>query len=179
MDWRTLTRLLIKVAGAAVIVWSIIHIGQSVSYVLQMNSQGVSPWVIALAALFPTGIPLVVGVVLLTFPGKVSNTLIYGEEFLDTPSKTMLQVERIVYSLLGLYLVISAISDGIYHYARLRLYKKIVEDQSYAGAPALLPDDFGRILATGAELVLGLFLIFGATGLVKLFRRIRGRDDAT
>jgi hypothetical protein len=97
---------------------------------------------------------------------------------IGAPPKVLSQIEGVVYSLLGLYLVIDAITDSIYHYSRLRLYQKSVADLSYHGAPPLLPEDFGQIIATGTEFVLGVALILGARGLAKLFRRLRGRDDA-
>jgi hypothetical protein len=70
MDLRVLTRLLVKMAGAVVIVWSIGRIGNGVLYAFQMIAQEVSLWVVATVALLPTAIPLVIGIFLLTFPGR-------------------------------------------------------------------------------------------------------------
>jgi hypothetical protein len=165
-------------AGAVVIVWSIGRIGNGVIYAFQMMAQEVSPWVVATVVLLPTAVPLVIGIFLLTFPGRVTNFFVRGDELIGAPPKVLSQIEGVVYSLLGLYLVIDAITDGVYHYSRLRLYQKTVADLSYHGAPALLPEDFGHIIATGIQFVLGVALIFGALGLAKLFRRLRGRDDA-
>lgn len=175
MDLRLLTRLLVKVAGAAIIVWAITGISGTVVHVFQMKAQDVSLWVIASAATLPTAIPLLIGFFLLTFPGTVTNFFVRGEDIVGRPSKALSQIEGVMYSLFGLYLVVTAITDGIYHYSQFRLYHKIVENSPYL--PRLLPQDLGAIVSTGAQFVIGVALIVGASGLARLFQRLRGTSE--
>ena len=175
MDLRLLTTLLVKVAGAAIIVWAIAGISGTVVHVFQLKGQDVSLWVVASAAVLPTAIPLVIGFFLLTSPRTVTNFLVRGEEIVGQPSKVLSQIEGVMYSLFGLYLVVTAITDGIYQYSQFRLYHKIIENSPYL--PRLLPQDLGAIVSTGAEFVIGVALIFGASGLARLFRRLRGANE--
>jgi len=164
-------------AGAAIIVWAIAGISNAVIQVFQMKSQDVSMGVIASVAILPTAIPLLIGFFLLTFPKTVTSCLVRGEDIVGTPSKVLWQIEGVIYSLFGLYLVVTAITDGIYHYSKFRLYHRIIENPPYFDMPKLLPQDFGAIVSTGAQFVIGIALIFGAAGLAKLFRRLRGANE--
>ena len=177
MDLRLLTRLLVKMTGAAIIVWAIAGISGTVVHVFQMTAQDVSLLVIVSAAILPTAIPLLIGVILLTFPGMVTNFFVRGEDIVGPPSKALWQIEGVMYSLFGVYLMVTAITDGIYHYSKFRLYHKIIENPPYLEMPRLLPQDFGAIVSTGAQLIIGIGLILGANGLAKLFRRLRGTRD--
>jgi hypothetical protein len=148
-----------------------------VANAFQLEAQGVSIPAILFGNALPVLIPLLVGIFMLSFPGMATNVLVGGDAITPAPSSAVREVERAAYALLGTYLVVISIADGFFHYSKFRLYQSVIENRGYFEMPKLLPQDFGAIMATAAQFILGLVLIFGATGFARLFRRLRGEQD--
>ena len=175
MDLRGISNIFVKLAGAVIVVWAVLSMSRGTIAAIQMRSEDVSLWAIAVGAALPSFIPLIAGVLLIYFPSSVTNRVLGSDEELNVSSLVLSRIEAIGYSVLGAYLVVVAVTDSLYLYGRMRLFYKYVENQSLQYMPPITPDDFAFILGTLGKFVLGIGLILGARGLATLFQRMRGR----
>jgi hypothetical protein len=121
-------------------------------------------------------VPILVGVGMFIFSGKISNRLLRGIEGQENIIQAAPYLEATAFSVLGAYLLFRAIADATYLFSKFIFYSKVIlTDPIYSGPP-ILPDDFARFVTTGVEFMLALFLLFGARGLVRLKDVIRGRE---
>jgi hypothetical protein len=132
-----------------------------------------SAWVSSanLAVVIVSILLLVIAVALWFFPLTIAKALLPGRsvniEGLGPPQITFEQLQALAFSLLGLWILAGAIPKVFYWI--LMAY--------HASRPELLlefrPRDFGSMVATGTEAVLGIWLLFGAKGLRGLLRWAR------
>jgi hypothetical protein len=171
MDYRDITNLLLKIAGAVIVAYAIIEVPAYVSYYFSLRDGSLGAFVGM--TIIPMLIPLILGFGLLLFPETVTNKLLKGGEISTESSIDLEAVERIAFSVLGLYLLFRVVSDLFYHGTSMFALSRHVEDviEAYANPYALL-------VAAVAELVFALYLLFGAGGLVRLLAKLRtvGRD---
>lgn len=160
MDYQRLTSLLIKLVGLFTLVNGLIA---APTYIFNSISAGQadSPlWVVSLASVLPIGLTLLLGLGLLYFPQTISNRLVYDGGELSSIHEAATTIKAIAISILGLYLLVHAVSDAVYHVARLFLYQRMIHaDPVYRGMPAVLPKDFGYLAATAAEFLMALWLL--------------------
>ena len=168
MDYRNLTNLLIKITGVALIAYSIIEIPAYISYYI--SSQVDSFWGFIGISLVPMFVPILVGIVFLFFPATVTNKLISGDDETNTASIDILAAERIAFSTLGLYLLFRVISDLIFHGTSIYLALKAGTIARYNTG---YQDPYALVVATLAELIFALWLLFGSAGLVRFVSKIR------
>jgi hypothetical protein len=180
MDYKSLTSLLLRLTGVIMMVTSAIYVPHTFIRLMFSNPDGsvnAETWLLtAVAATFP----IVIGLLLIYFPARIANRIVYGEgEAADTPrlERDAQRLEQIAFSVLGLYFVATAMFDAIHLYARLRLYPLIFSSLSVGasdGVPWLSGTDFANIAATFTQFAAGMILLLGGgRGLANLFRRLR------
>jgi hypothetical protein len=128
VDYKSLTSLLLRLTGIIIIVSSANYVPHTFLSLYLRNASGdvnAETWLLtAIAATFP----IVIGLLLIYFPARVANRIVYGEgEAADTSrlERDAQRLEQIAFSVLGLYFVAMAMFDAIDLYARLRLYPLI------------------------------------------------------
>jgi len=115
--------------------------------------------------------PLLIAILLWRSPLTVASKLIPQTDA-GTKPKALGEVEAqvIAFSILGLWLLVSAIPDIFYWVTYVYRIKSI----GFGGVRTeLTPQYIAGIASTIAELVLGAWLLFGSRGLVGLIRKFR------
>lgn len=117
MNYKDLTALLIKVGGLVIVV---VMISLLPSYVSAgIGALGTSWLAFFTVAILPLLFPLLVGILMLAFPGKIGNWIIQGEKLSELPATYLPQLERLAMTLLGVYILFRAISDFVFHLTKL------------------------------------------------------------
>lgn len=176
MDFRELTKLLFKISGALILVHSVAAMPRYFAPAMQMINESFSLFFLALV--LPFFVPVSVALFLLFFPGLVANRLVSSTvsaspEGTSTPS--IAQLERVLISLLGLYLAVRAISDAFSHFVRYISYRLALNTQMPNAdlPPNILSEMYGSWSGTGIEFVVALFLMFGAKGVQSAIASLR------
>lgn len=159
MDIRTLTKLVLKLAG----IYIIISVLFSIPNALVTPSEYMVPTVVWLV------IYCLVGLILFGFPGMVVNRVVRIDEGTFNDAATEQKLLRIGARLLGCYFSLSAIYGLIFSWASVRLF--------YVGyrVPDFTPDQKATMFAWGVQLVAGLLLWFAAKYIVQITLRNDGR----
>ncbi|MBD9393270.1 hypothetical protein [Acidovorax sp. ACV01] len=175
MDHRSLSRLLLRIAGVVVVVATLTSVPKSIVTLVVAAGQDadVSPLMTAVVASL---VPLLIGLALIWLPGTVANWLVDDTVTDKSESDTAANLQAIALSVLGFYFVASALFDAVFWVARIRLYAAVIaSNEAFAGMPPLMPDDFGSMVATGAQAVVGVLLLLGSKGAGRLLSKARGR----
>jgi hypothetical protein len=90
MDYKDLTALLIKLIGAVLIFWSVAWLPSVISGAFQAKLF----WEYALFFVAPTIVPLLLAILLFTFPASIANRLVDGSK-LESPHTFMRELESI------------------------------------------------------------------------------------
>lgn len=147
----------------------------SISSALPALEQSV--WVFLFHAFIPSFIPLVTGFLLMKFPYSISNKLLSGEAISELPNKYIIQIERVAFCVLGLFVISRSLSDLTYYLATY-YWADHLNTPIQAGELFLSPDHFGNIVGAIMESIFGIWLIFGAAGIARALARLRGRNEA-
>jgi len=91
VDYRDLTNLLLKVAGAVIIIFAIINVPTYVSYYFTLQEESVAAFLGV--SVIPMLVPVAVGLFLLLFPVTITNKIIKGEKGKKTPTMDILALE--------------------------------------------------------------------------------------
>jgi hypothetical protein len=155
MDARTFAATLLKVAGLVIVVYTLSKL-PSYFPIPTASEVPMPPSLRIISAAFDIVPPILLGLVLWFFPGKVANKIIASSE--NSAPMAIAGVERVAVTVLGLYLAAWGISDLAY---QLGLLFRLEENRS-----AVIPGG----LAALAEIVVGGVLSLGARRVVSLLR---------
>ena len=177
MDFRELTKLLFKISGALMLVQVVATMPRYFAPSVQMLNESFSLFFAAIV--LPFSIPVALSLFLLFFPGVVANRLVTtaAASLPAIESQSfVVQLERALLSLLGLYLVYRAILDAFAQLVRYVSYRTAWNTQM-PNSP--LPPDFtsemyGSVAGIGVEFAVGLLLMFGAKSIQSVLSRMRG-----
>lgn len=174
MDYRDFTALLTRIFGAFMIAnVFFFYLPGSISNALPALK--LSFWIFMFHAFLPSALTLLVGILLIKFPYTITNKLIKGEALSVLPNQYLLQIERIAFCVLGLFVISRSLSDLAYYLATY-FWGYRLNTPFQTGEYILSPDHFGNIVGAILETIFALWLIFGAANIVKILARIRGRD---
>lgn len=176
MDHKALSALLIKLAGAFIIINALTDFPRYFANVVSLGGNDLPLWILLAGGALPLLVPLLAGVGMFMFPGMITNRLIHTPAEQESLVQATPRLEAAAFSVLGGYLVFRAIADAAYLFSKFKLYEKVIlQDPIYVG-PNILPDEFASFVTTGIEFLMGVSLLLGAKGLVRLKDRIRGRE---
>ena len=169
MNYYDLTRVLIKIAGAAIIAIAISAMPSYLSYYFSLRLADDSVWLFFSYTVLPMAVPICLGVVMLYLPGTIANKIVSPPE----PGRPIVAdlegLQVVAFGVLGLYLLFQVLSDFIYNFSFIFLNK-----QMHSVANVTDIELYARIIATVAELFFALYLLFGAkhlSGLISSLRR--------
>jgi hypothetical protein len=129
------------------------------AYVPAVYFQLASILIVFLLSLFLWFFPLTVASKLLPKTKETKN---------EVTSISYSDLQTILFTTLGLYLLFNVLSDLVYWGSFLSIYGKSSFDQ-----PLITPYDKAAIFTTVIELILVLLLLFGQSGLKKAFEKLR------
>lgn len=175
MDHHALSNLLLRVAGVIIVVSSVLSVPPTVIGLATNDSSSGNLTSAVLMSGLAALLPLLVGLVLLWFPGTVTHRIVGVRHEEASAVADGEKLRQLAFSVLGLYFVSSALFDAVYWYARLKLYHSTVAAEfAYMMPPVVLQDDFAGMLSTGSQLIVGLLLLFGSKGISNLVAKVRG-----
>lgn len=165
MDIRDITALAVKISGIVLLVIVVSKLPEYFkTYLAQQNHMNpVNIW----HYLMPLLIPSVVSVLLITFPSKVSNAVIFDGKAVKS-SVDLNGIEIIIIRALGILLLFWAVSDLVFHISNYMRYRSV--DQ---GSFPLVAYNYPVVIATAVEFVFAAWLLMGTNNVVQLLRKIR------
>ena len=173
MDYKDLTALTLKIAGAIMLFWYLSLLPAMISGALKTPNF----WITFFYSFLPSLVNLSYSALLFFIPVTVTNKLIHGEN-LNHDKKLFISLEILVIRLIGIFYLFNGIVDLAQHIFTVlytpRFYLVMNEiSPNTAWTPKLV----GATTATVLEIVIALWLVIGADGISNLIRRIRGRTE--
>ncbi len=158
MELRTLTKLILKLTGAYLLVATLLALPPVLAAPDQLQLGGLVFVVVYVFA----------GAALLWFPGLIVNRVIGIEGAALEGSASASRLLRVGVVLLGFYFSVSAAYGLVFTWARLNLFYRFSSTFPGASGPEMTADDFGYLVASALQLVLGLSMWFGSRIIVRL-----------
>jgi hypothetical protein len=172
MDYRSLTSLMLRLAGVFIVVSALTSAPSTILGLLnaRIGSQSVSTWPLAAAGFATFAIPFLVGLLLINFPATIANRMVSaGAETADS-----LVLQQVAFSTLGLYFMTVAAYDAIYWWAKVWFYSAVYAERVNVPGPRhLTEDELAGIISTGAQFVAGMAIMLGGHGIANLLHRLR------
>jgi len=169
MDYRELSKLLIKVAGMVVIVIAITSIPSHINGFLYQGQDTLSnfiKWV-----LLPLSPPLIVGYLMWSFPGTITNKIIEKNSEQTTNTVSLNEIERVAITTLGLVLMFYALSDIVFNFTYV-----LAENAGHSIMSTefrISAENWGHIAGTLVEILFALTLLIKANGVILLLNKLR------
>ena len=176
MEHRALAALIIRIAGLIVIVSAITYTAKSFGpFFVADTAQKLSTDLVLVSIVISLVIPVVLGLLLVYFPGAITTRVLKIEGLESGSEKDTQAIERVAFAAIGLWLTLYAVIDAVYFYAKARLFFRFLEDMpAYAKPPPILADDFGGLVSCAVQLLIGLWLLIGNRGIENILGRLRG-----
>jgi hypothetical protein len=176
MDYRSLTKLFVKIGGMLIILYAFNQASASFSLAGSLYAKEGILMNALVVGVLPVLFPLVLGIALFYFPATVANRVLIDDVKPNEAARLPIdRVEEAALVLLSVYILVHSLGDIVYGLSRVKFYYVFVDSQGFPGAPAIMPEDFAQIVAAVFQVVVSLFLFFGARGLIRLKDRFRGR----
>ena len=174
MNTKDISNLLLKIGGMIIIILTVSAIPNYVSIYTQYQERNIS--LFASIVIIPNIIPLLLGLFLFSKPGKITNKIIQNNatETNNTSSISLMQIEQICLSTLGFYLLMLSASDIVFHVASF--IKAIANIPANSSRPSNSLIFTPAFVATIAELILSMWLIFKAKGIIAFVNHIRSAE---
>jgi hypothetical protein len=173
MDYKSLTSLVLRLTGAVIIISAVTSTPQTfatlinLEYAAGVDKTGVNIWLLTVVA---SGLPILVGLLLIYFPASVANGIISG----GAEAADVRLLQQVAFSVLGLYFITVAAYDAVFWIAKLKIYSAIWDELDTYGQPFRpLRPDFAGLVATGAQFVAGIILLLSGRGLAHFVHRLR------
>jgi len=169
MDYRELSKLLIKVAGMVVIVIAITSIPSHINGFLYQGHDtflNFIKWV-----LFPLSLPLIVGYLMWSFSGTITNKII--EKNIEPAINTVAlkEIEQIAVTILGLILMFYSLSDIVFN-----IMYVLAENAGHSIMSTefrVSAENWGHIAGTLVEVLFALTLLSKTNGVILLLNKLR------
>lgn len=171
MNTKDISNLLLKVGGMIIIILTVSAIPSYVAVYTQYQVRSISLFVSIV--IIPNILPLLLGLFLFSKPGKITNKIIKNNatETDNSSSISLMKIEQICLSTLGFYLLMLSASDIVFHVASfIKAIADIPENSSPPSNSLIFTPAF---IATIAELILSMWLIFSAKGIISFVNKIR------
>lgn len=171
MDTKQISNLLLKVGGMLIVVLSISDFHNYISDFAQYTEKSFSLFLTTV--IIPNIFPLTLGMFIFLQPGRITNKIIRNtqNELDNSHNINLPQIEQICLSMLGFYLLFQSTSDLIFHTANFFHIKIIIAEQAVPPNNTFI---FTPIyIATIAEFLFSLWLIFKVKGIVNFINHIR------
>lgn len=174
MDYRTITSLMLRIAGVLILVQLVLFFPREFISLIQWGGESANRQELFVLLGLSLILPVVIGVMLIYFPSIVTNRIISAKDEVESIAKFE-DLRPLAFSCMGLYFISSSLFDGIYWLAKLNIYYSAVAKEQWIGSPpAIMPDDFAGIASTVFQLLIGLILLLGSKGINNLVTRLRG-----
>ncbi len=173
MTKKEIVSLSLKLAGIYCLIMAISHLNFAIMYVVSSLRQGfwdmlisITPFVLLLLSFTPVVLLLLFGAYLIfsnKLASKMASSMIEEEK---TTSFTFQDIQVLAFSIIGVWLISSAIPTFIQAIVRITvMYSTSQRSVSVYFIP--------QIVATVLKLALGIYLFSGSRGLAKLWQKFQ------
>lgn len=174
MNYNELSSLLLKISGLIIIIFTVINIpNYFIGYYSTQNFFGneVSDLAAFLGSVFlPAFITIAIGFLLFKFPKTVTNKIIAGSS--ESSSADLKTITAVAYSAIGMYFVAFSIADLVYW----AIYYGMILNELKTNEFFTI-DNKVKVIATFVELLIGLILLLGSSGINNLIIKIRSSGN--
>lgn len=151
-------------------IWLVVDVIEGAPGAYAFLAQGGSPAPAGIVALIvaTSAVLVLIAILLWRFPLVTARQLLprtAQEQSIAVPAAE--SIERAGFCLLGLWLLVRTLPELVFDGVRLHLHF------APGSTLALRPDDYAGMAAHGVELVLAIWLLLGAKGLLGVIRRAR------
>ncbi len=167
MNLRDFTALAIKISGIVLLVIVASKLPEYFKAYLLEQAEMISAsiW----HYIVPLLIPSIVALLLITFPYKVSDSVL--TKYSDSSNlKDLEGLEIIAYRFLGLLLLYWAVSDLVFHVSNYIMLKSLSQQQFPVSDHN---HNYPYLIATIAEFAFAFWLLSGTKNVINILRRIR------
>jgi hypothetical protein len=175
MDVRDFSRVLVKLAGLLILVGAVVRLPAHLTVAMATDGPHPMPGFIAMT-LGPTAISVAFGLVMYWAAGTIVDRVVLGSGMpapgLPAPPSAL---EDIAISGLGVYFVISGLSDAAYYWGRAELYRAMMTPR--LPIPPMSPAEFGGLLGAAVSVGLGFAVSLGGRRIVALRRQLLKTTD--
>lgn len=166
MTKREIASLAIKLMGIFILLRSISYAPMIFGNAFQVGAGLLA----TVMYIFMCIIALAWGVFIIVFSDRIAKWLIKDDHPIELPGSVRKEdVMVVVFTCIGLYLIVTAIPSLIVYFSNFLMFHKARSGVSYSGG---FHDAF-RLIAPVVQIGLGIWLFAGSRGLVKLWQKIR------
>jgi hypothetical protein len=162
MDRNLLAIVVIRLFSLALGFYALVNISLSIPNLASINWSAATPYYLGIMSFI-----LILALVIWKFP-VLALKIISGSKEKQLQNYDAISLEKLGYTILGLYLAFYVISDITYW-----SYVLLASFNAREVHVELSTDQIGRIIATVVELVFVVVLLFGQKGLSELLYKIR------
>lgn len=174
MNYRDISILAIRLAGIWLIAIAMVRIPNLAPYLVADSA--VPWWGQFLVTVLHFLLPALIGALFFMFPATLTNKFIQGSDAPGGAPEVLAAVERMALGMLGVFFLFNVISDVAYHVVYAIRVGQLARDALQPSVSVLQdPEWYANWVTTLVELVVALWLIFGARGIQRLFVLVRGR----
>ena len=166
MDLRTLTKLVLKLAGLYLQLTALVALPSVINLPRPYNIES-SIYV---------GVYCFVGLGLVWFPGGIVSTVIRIPPAVLEGVMTATKLLQVGCVLLGVYFALTGAFAFLFTYSKARLFYDVVKPFPNSRGPDLSPEDFANLMTSGVRAVVGACFWFGSRYVVRLTGRFQ--DDS-
>jgi hypothetical protein len=171
MDHRSLTALMLRIAGVLILVELVTSAPHTIMNLLHFGGKETAPVdALALTSLALV-LPLAIGLVLIYFPSSIAGRIVRTDHAGEEAKAVSESLLPVAIACLGVYFVSVALYDEVYWLAKLRIY--YVFEERHGNAIPLAPQDFAGIVSAVFQFTVGFVLLLGTRGISKLIVRLR------
>ncbi len=173
MTKRDLTALVIKLMGVFILIRSLSFLPMSFGNVFTVGWQDRGEWIGTLFLLgFLSVLPVVFSLAIIILSDTIAKWLIKDDHSVELPDSVRKEnVMLVVFTCIGLYLIVTGIPNLIVYANRALMYYRNRGDWSAPSFSAY--NQFSLLLGPIVQIGLGVWLFAGSKGLVKLWHKIR------
>ena len=171
-----LARLLVKLAGLIVIVWTLIGLPSSIGLVLAtLDAHTRIPLSeIVTMSIVPSSLSFIAGLVMFWGAGPVVDRFLIipvAESGGSGGADGFKAIEEIALTVLGFYILVDGLGEGVYYWGEFEMFATFAGVRP-ADLIAMSPKDYAGIAAAISRVIFGIALIFFSRGFSTLRRRI-------
>ena len=169
MNSNEILRMVVKLTGLAIFLSGLIL---ATSYFPLIYEAMMSESLDTSMAIYISSIlsPVIIGLLLWFFPAPVANTVIKNDLEVTSKNDFIHGIENIGIRILGIYLLYHGISDLVFNIMSYRQEIELVRENINILGKG---NTKVALIVTGVEIILSIFLIFGANVISTFIRRIK------
>jgi hypothetical protein len=128
---------------------------------------------VAIKASAPALLLIAFGLIIWGLSDLIASSLFKSEDSNEVDSIAPVEIHIIAFSSVGLYLL----CESIPHIFKIIMFYYHIKEATISVGPGLLVEEYSLMAYAITKLLIGLWLLLGSRGIVKVIRNTRGMDE--